>query len=138
MLMIFLKKDDEDGSRVLDLKDLIENSKYYSKHSIITGLQFYDSVKNYLLGDLEQREMISEYEKYLSKTFFDGKEVALIPKVNDDVLTVRINNEEYKIYDLGEGIQSIILITFPLFLLVISSDLFFAVFIFSKFNCFIF
>ena len=113
----FLKKDDEDGSRVLDLKDLIENSKYYSKHSIITGLQFYDSVKNYLLGDLEQREMISEYEKYLSKTFFDGKEVALIPKVKDDVLTIKIGDEkERPIYNLGEGIQSIILITLPLFL----------------------
>lgn len=113
----FLKKDDEDGSRVLDLKDLIENSKYYSKHSIITGLQFYDSVKNYLLGDLEQREMISEYEKYLSKTFFDGKEVALIPKVKDDVLTIKIGDEkERPIYNLGDGIQSIILITLPLFL----------------------
>ena len=113
----FLKKDDEDGPRVLDLKDLLENNKYYSKHSIITGLQFYDSVKNYLLGDLEQREMISEYEKYLSKTFFDGKEVALIPKVKDDVLTIKIGDEkERPIYNLGDGIQSIILITLPLFL----------------------
>ena len=113
----FLKKDDEGGLRVLGLKDLIENSKYYSKHSIITGLQFYDSVKNYLLGDLEQREMIREYEKYLSKTFFDGKEVALIPKVKDDVLTIKIGDEkERPIYNLGDGIQSIILITLPLFL----------------------
>ncbi|WP_304047104.1 ATP-dependent endonuclease [Methanobrevibacter gottschalkii] len=113
----FLKKDDEDEPRVLGLKDIIENSKYYSKHSIITGLQFYDSVKNYLLGDLEQREMISEYEKYLSKTFFDRKEVALIPKVKDDVLTIKIGDEkERPIYNLGDGIQSIILITLPLFL----------------------
>ena len=112
-----MKKDDEGGLRVLGLKDLIENSKYYSKHSIITGLQFYDSVKNYLLGDLEQREMIREYEKYLSKTFFDGKEVALIPKVKDDVLTIKIGDEkERPIYNLGDGIQSIILITLPLFL----------------------
>lgn len=116
----FLKKGDEDEnseSRVLPLEDILEKSKYYSKHSIITGLQFYEYVKNYLLGDLEERKIISEYEKYLSKTFFDGKEVVLIPKVNDDVLTIKIGDEkERPIYNLGEGIQSIILITLPLFL----------------------
>ena len=115
----FLKKDDEDESesRVLHLEDILEKSKYFSKHSIITGLQFYDSVKNYLLGDLEQREIISEYENYLSKTFFDEKKVALIPKIKDDVLTIKIGDEkERPIYNLGDGIQSIILITLPLFL----------------------
>lgn len=116
----FLKKDEEDEkseSQVLHLEDILEKSKYFSKHSIITGLQFYDYVKNYLLGDLEQREIIREYEKFLSKTFFDDKEVALIPKVNDDVLTIKIGDEkERPIYNLGEGIQSIILITLPLFL----------------------
>ena len=115
----FLKKDDEDASesKVLHLEDIIGKSKYFSKHSIITGLQFYEYVKNYLLGDLEQREIIREYEKYLSKTFFNEKEVVLIPKVNDDVLTIKIGDEkERPIYDLGEGIQSIILITLPLFL----------------------
>ena len=79
-------------------------------------MQFYENVKNYLLGDLEQRKIISDYEKYLSKTFFDNEPVVIIPKINDDVLTVRIGEEEYKIYELGDGIQSIILITFPLFL----------------------
>lgn len=115
----FLEKDDEDESesRVLHLEDILKKSKYFSKHSIITGLQFYDSVKNYLLGDLEQREMVREYENYLSKTFFDEKEVALIPKVKDDVLTIKIGDEkERPIYNLGDGIQSIILITLPLFL----------------------
>ena len=112
----FLKKDDKAESR-RDLKDFLENNKFYSKHSIITGLQFYEYVKNYLLGDLEQREIIREYEKYLSKTFFDEKDVALIPKVKDDVLTIKIGDEkERPIYDLGDGIQSIILITLPLFL----------------------
>ena len=79
-------------------------------------MQFYDYVKNYLLGDLNQREMIRDYENYLSETFFDKKDVVLIPKVNDDVLTVKIGEEEYEIYNLGDGIQSITLITLPLFL----------------------
>ena len=118
----FLKKDDEDESesKVLPIGEVIGKSKYFSKHSIITGLQFYEYVKNYLLGDLEQREMIREYERFLSKEFFN-KEVVLIPKVKDDVLTIKIGDEERPVYDLGEGIQSIILITLPLFLYLDSS-----------------
>ena len=99
-----------------DISDYLESTGE-PKNAIITGQKFYDYVKNYLLGDLKQRKIIEKYEKYLSKTFFDNEEVVLIPKVNDDVLTVKIGNEkERPIYSLGEGIQSIILITLPLFL----------------------
>ncbi|WP_296865549.1 AAA family ATPase [uncultured Methanobrevibacter sp.] len=116
-ILDYLIRDDSitDSEDTVDLKTLIEKT-YFPKNSIMSGQRFYDYVKNYLLGDLEQREMIREYENYLSETFFDKKDVVLIPKVNDDVLTVKIGYEEYKIYDLGEGIQSIILMTLPLFL----------------------
>lgn len=116
-ILDYLIRDDsiDDSDGVVDLAEFLKKT-YFPKHSIMSGQKFFEYVKNYLLGDLEQREIIREYENYLSETFFDKKDVVLIPKVNDDVLTVRINNEEYKIYDLGEGIQSIILITFPLFL----------------------
>ena len=100
----------------LDLKEVITRSNKFPKHSIITGMRFYNYVKNYLLGDFKQREIIREYEEYLSETFFNNEKVVLIPKIKDDVLTIKIGNEEYKIYDVGEGIQSIILITLPLFL----------------------
>ena len=107
----------ESKSKILtDITDFLNEESPEPKNAIITGMQFYDYVKNYLLGDLDQREMIRDYEKYLSETFFDKKDVVLIPKVNDDVLTVKIGEEEYKIYNLGDGIQSIILITLPLFL----------------------
>ena len=106
-----------DNSRILtDINEFIIDSDPKIKNAIITGMQFYDNVKNYLLGDLEQRKIISDYEKYLSETFFDDDKVVIIPKINDDVLTVRIGDEEYKIYELGDGIQSVILITLPLFL----------------------
>ena len=97
------------------------NEDDMGKNIIISGLQFYEYIKNYLLGDLKQRDMVRKYEKYLSETFFDKKEVVLIPKVKDDVLTIKIGNEERPVYDLGEGIQSIILITLPLFLYLDSS-----------------
>lgn len=107
----------ESKSNILtDITNFLNEETSDTKNAIITGMQFYDYVKNYLLGDLDQREMIRDYENYLSETFFGGKDVVLIPKVNDDVLTVKIGEEEYKVYNLGDGIQSIILITLPLFL----------------------
>ncbi|MBQ2654937.1 MAG: ATP-binding protein [Methanobrevibacter sp.] len=112
-------KDDYFGEKsniLVDVNDFLLNGDIKSRTAIISGMKFYEYVRNYLLGDLEQRDMIRDYEGYLSQTFFDNEKVVLIPKVNDDVLTVRIGEEEFKIYDLGEGIQSIILITLPLFL----------------------
>lgn len=106
-----------ENSRITTNIANLMNEPHEPKNAIITGQKFYDYVKNYLLGDLKQRNIISRYEQYLSETFFNGEKTVLIPKVNDDVLTVKIGNEmERPIFSLGEGIQSIILITLPLFL----------------------
>jgi hypothetical protein len=94
------------------------NKDYFNKAvNIFTGLTLYNDVKNSLLGKLSQRKMIADYQEYLSKTFFEDKPVVLIPSINSDVLNIKIGDEqEYPIYDLGDGIQSIIVMTFPLFL----------------------
>lgn len=83
--------------------------------NIFTGLRLYNTVRSMLLGDIEQRKRISAYEKFLSVKLFDGKEVSLIPKEKDDVLHIKIGEEERAIYDMGDGIQSLIILTFPLF-----------------------
>jgi len=83
---------------------------------IFTGLDLYNHVKNLLLGDLDEREVVGKFQAFLSNAFFGGKDVALIPRRDKDVLYVKIGNEnEFPIYDLGDGIQSIIVMTFPLF-----------------------
>ena len=82
---------------------------------IFTGLSLYYTVRSMLLGDADQRKRIASYEKFLSIKLFEGKEVSLIPKEKDDVLHIKIGDEERAIYDLGDGIQSLIILTFPLF-----------------------
>jgi len=85
--------------------------------SIFTGLETYSQIRSHLLGNLSQRELIREYEKYLSTTFFDGDMVTLIPYEKPDRLVIKIGKEkEQPIQELGDGIQSIIILTFPLFL----------------------
>lgn len=83
---------------------------------VFTGLDLYDEVKKLLLGNLGQREKISDFQKFIGESFFDGEKVALIPNIDSDVLYVKIGTEkEYPIYNLGDGIQSLIILTFPLF-----------------------
>lgn len=82
---------------------------------IFTGQILYDRVKSMLLGDLEDRERMREYEEFLSTKLFNDQEVVIIPKERHDVVNVRIGNIEHPIHQLGDGIQSLIILTFPLF-----------------------
>jgi len=83
--------------------------------SIFTGLDLYDEIKRMLLGTHKEREFIRKYEDFLSKKFFDEK-ITLIPRISDDVLYFkRGDEEEHPIYNLGDGMQTIIIATFPAF-----------------------
>jgi predicted ATP-dependent endonuclease of OLD family len=82
---------------------------------IFTGQILYSRVKSMLLGDLEDRSRMRDYENFLSTKLFDGEEVVIIPKEKDDVVNVRIGGIEHPIHQLGDGIQSLIILTFPLF-----------------------
>lgn len=84
---------------------------------LFTGINSYQQIKESLLGNLTNRRLVKEYEEYLAGTFFEGKPIALIPSINSDVLTIKIGDEkEQPIYNLGDGIQTIIILTLPLFL----------------------
>lgn len=82
---------------------------------IITGLKLNEDLKEHLLGSRSQRKQVRDFENFLSKTFFDNKEVNIIPKTKGDVVHFMIDDEEREIYNLGDGIQSIIILTYPLF-----------------------
>jgi AAA15 family ATPase/GTPase len=110
----------DDSHKKVDFYKLRISKKYDLNEEnlnldIFTGLSLYYTVRSMLLGDADQRKRIASYEEFLSTKLFDGKEVSLIPKEKDDVLHIKIGNEERAIYDLGDGIQSLIILTFPLF-----------------------
>jgi predicted ATPase len=111
---------------ILSVKDYTDLYKdrviedYFQKEdgfTIFTGLDIYGLVKSHLLGSLQKRDLIREYERFLSHTFFDDKLVTIIPYENPSRLVIKIGNEtEQPIHELGDGIQSLIIITLPLFL----------------------
>jgi len=86
-------------------------------HHVFSGLELYGLLRNMLLGFPEQREQVRTYERFLSDSFFQGKEVTLIPYVQSDVVYLKIGNDEQRpIYDLGDGLQSLIICTFNAFM----------------------
>lgn len=82
---------------------------------VFSGQILYERIRDMLLGDLELRNRMREYERFLSSNLFEDKEVVIVPKQGDDVIHVRIGNTERPIYELGDGIQNLIILTFPLF-----------------------
>ncbi|WP_076407727.1 ATP-binding protein [Shewanella sp. UCD-KL12] len=84
---------------------------------IFTGHSLYQDLVKHLLGTHEQRQKVQKYEKYLSTRFFSGQEISLVPMVEKDVVYFKEGDKpERPIYDLGDGIQSIIILTFPVFM----------------------
>jgi hypothetical protein len=85
--------------------------------TIFTGQTLYGLVQKLLCGSHSDRTKIRKFENYLGQTFFGGQEVALIPKHDGNgALEIKIGNEaQFPIQHLGDGIQAIIVITFPLF-----------------------
>ncbi len=83
---------------------------------IHTGLNLYDEITDMLLGNVQQRHNMVEFQKFLGESFFDGQPVTITPVRHSDVIKVRIGAEtEKNIFELGDGIQSLIILTFPLF-----------------------
>jgi len=113
------KKADDVGGKTDDIyEDRTVHDYFYnrSRPEIFTGLGLYKEVQSLLLGDLKERKIVADFEVFLGNNFFEGKPITLIPKLKSDVLDVKIGDEkEFPIYDLGDGIQSIIILTFPLY-----------------------
>ncbi|HIC8863240.1 TPA: AAA family ATPase [Aeromonas hydrophila] len=83
-----------------------------SNLKIITGHDIYQLLASHLLGKPEQREKIKNYEKLLSSEFFNGEEITLIPEYGKDTVAVKLGSaDQFPIYDLGDGLQQIIIIT---------------------------
>ena len=94
---------------------------YFAKHNenvtIFTGHSLYNDLKNSLLGTYEERNKVRDFENYLSENFFNNKSLSLVPRVNDDVVYLKEGDKpERPIYDLGDGLQAVIILTFNVFM----------------------
>lgn len=127
------------GMRLLDIKDpssvtpIHQITRLYSarteedyfhqkkigKGYILTGLELYQEIKSMLLGKPEKRQLIRNFEKFLSDNFFQGRLVTLIPAEGKYVVEIQIGAEDqYEIHNVGDGLQSLIICLFRVFIAV--------------------
>lgn len=93
------------------------NKKLYNSKNLITGECLYYEITAHLLGEPEQRELMKSYEEKLSQYFFDNEPVSLIPKHGSDVVHIKIGaDKQFPIYQLGDGLQQAIILTYEAFL----------------------
>lgn len=108
--------ENDDAFKERTIKD------YFHSHdpialNITTGFDLYELLARFLLGNPEDRQRIREYEKILGHEFFSGVEVTLIPQYGKDTISVKIgDDDQFSIFDLGDGMQQVIIITSAAFL----------------------
>lgn len=115
--------NERDSYRARTVKDYfyesigsLEEDRNLDQHTrIFTGLSLYNEVKRQLLGKLPEREKIRKFEEFLSNTFFESKAVSLVPNIDEDCLNITIGAEDRSIYDLGDGIQNIVILLYQAF-----------------------
>lgn len=87
-----------------------------SPYQMFTGLELYQRLHSQLLGEPEDRDAVRKFEEFLSSRFFDGKPIALIPRTGTDVVHIKIGDEpQLPIYNLGDGLQNLIIISYEMF-----------------------
>lgn len=85
--------------------------------NVITGFDLYNLLARFLLGQPDERERVRNYEKILGNEFFGGADITLIPQYGQDTVAVKIGDDaQFSIYDLGDGLQQVIIITSAAFL----------------------
>ncbi|WP_180082426.1 MULTISPECIES: AAA family ATPase [unclassified Acinetobacter] len=98
-------------------KDYFSDTNKFNSNNIITGECLYNELKIHLLGEPEQRELIKDYEEKLSQYFFDNETVSLIPKHDQDVVNIKIgNDQQFPISQLGDGLQQAIILTYEAYI----------------------
>ena len=125
-----LNKDEED--KVVGTQQK-QAPAFSEKPRIFSGLSLYHDIQKRLLAPThEERKSIREYETFLSINFFQGREVTLTPALrnqegkDNDVVHIKIGeSEDRPIYALGDGMQSLIICTYPIITELQRGSLFF-------------
>uniref|UniRef100_UPI004049772A AAA family ATPase n=1 Tax=Gelidibacter sp. TaxID=2018083 RepID=UPI004049772A len=95
-----------------------DSSNFETKYpflKIITGLDFYNEVKKVRNSKRNVRKSFEKFEVFLKKNFFNDKEVDIVALDNEKHLSFYLDDEDLEIHDLGDGIQALIVLMFPIF-----------------------
>ena len=92
-----------------------------NKLKIETGLELYSKIGLARNGSINQRRDFQAFEKFIGSTFFQSEEIHIVARQSgnqiDRVIIVSLPDEldDIPIHHLGDGVQSVINLLFPVF-----------------------
>lgn len=99
-----------------DTFDVVVKENYLIEKNVFTGLKLYDELNKSKGSPIAERKKVQEFERFLSKTFFESKKVEITASlVKPATILFSIDDHEYPIFDIGDGIQMLIVLLFPIF-----------------------
>ncbi|MFN4027375.1 MAG: AAA family ATPase [Flavobacterium sp.] len=99
-----------------DTFDVVVKENYLIDKNVFTGLKLYDELNKSKGSPIAERKKVQEFERFLSKTFFENKKVEITASlVKPATILFSIDDHEYPIFDIGDGIQMLIVLLFPIF-----------------------
>lgn len=113
------------GMQADDIFGQTIKENYFSSDSIRvtieSGLKLYEKINYARNGNREEIRNFHAFEKFIGETFFGSEDIHIIPYrgKNAEIDTIKISIpgeiENVPMYDLGEGVQAIINLLFPIF-----------------------
>ncbi|CAD0004279.1 AAA family ATPase [Flavobacterium salmonis] len=137
------KKLDEPGvndyekiEKDIFLHTYLKNYKIDKSIDVFTGLHLYREILNSRNSEKSIRNQFEKFEKFLSINFFDGKQIDIVAKfdksdnekgINEsELILIHVDGEKEtrKLYDLGDGIQALIVLMYKIFMAESNSFIF--------------
>jgi predicted ATP-dependent endonuclease of OLD family len=91
----------------------ISEIKYGLKENVFTGLKLFDDV--FELHNSEDIVKLEKFTLWIQDNFYQNEKLQLIPDRASNNLLLKIGNEMYPIFNIGDGVQQLILLLFPIF-----------------------
>jgi len=109
-------RDTSIKSDIFNTTTLVDYELTDAKISVHTGLSLYKAIDEKKNSEIDDREEFERFELFISETFFNGKPVRIVPNRKKINILVAVDREERALPHLGDGIQAIILLLYPLFI----------------------
>lgn len=104
-----------DNPHLLESKSKSEY-KFEDNVRIENGQNIYSTISKMTSSFEDTRQKKKDFELFIGQEFFDNQKIELTANPEAKELFIKIGNEkERPIYDIGEGIQMLIILTFPIF-----------------------
>lgn len=98
------------------IKEEYFKNKPLKEEEIKTGQEMYNDLKNQLLGLSDDRAKFTAFEKFVSNTFFESKNISIFIKDSEGLIYLKVEDEkERPIHEHGDGMQTILIIMYYLY-----------------------